>query len=56
MLAAGIALLAISSVGIWTAIVQEKRTHEPIYKLLMKVFPWVFGVGAVVFAVAMAGG
>ena len=55
MLAAGIALLAIGSLGVGAAVALEVRTHEPVYKVLMKVFPWVFGVGAVILALAIAG-
>ena len=55
MLAAAIALMAIGSLGIGGAVVLEIKTHDPVYKVLMKVFPWVFGVGAVVLAMAIAG-
>lgn len=55
MLVAGIALLAIGSLGVGAAVVMEIITREPIYKVLMKVFPWVFGVGAVVLALAITG-
>lgn len=56
MFAAAIALMAIGSLGIGGAVVLEVRTHEPVYRVLMKVFPWVFGVGAVVLALAITGG
>ncbi len=56
MLMAGIALLAIGSLGVGAAVVMEIITREPIYKVLMKLFPWVFGVGAVVLALAITGG
>ncbi len=56
MLAAGIALMAIGSFGVGAAVLMEIRTREPVYKVLMKVFPWVFGVGAVVLALGLGGG
>jgi len=56
MMAIAIALIAIGSLGVGAAVVMEIITREPIYKILMKVFPWVFGVGAVVLAFAMIGG
>ena len=56
MLAAGIALLAIGSFGIGAAVIMEVKTHEPVYKILMKVFPWFFGVGAILLAIVIAGG
>jgi len=56
MLVAGIALLAIGSLGVGAAVVMEIITKEPIYKVLMKVFPWAFGVGAVLLALAITGG
>jgi len=56
MFAAAIALMAVSSLGIGAAIIMEIRTHEPKYKIWMKFFPWVFGVGAVCLALAIVGG
>ncbi|MBA7641613.1 hypothetical protein ES703_49298 [subsurface metagenome] len=53
MLAAALALMAIGSLGVGAAVILEIKTHEPVYKVLMKVFPWVFGVGAVVLALAI---
>ncbi|MBA7681071.1 hypothetical protein ES703_89399 [subsurface metagenome] len=56
MFAAAIALMAIGSLGVGAAVVMELITHEPVYKLLMKIFPWFFGVGSVVLALAIVGG
>jgi len=56
MFAAAIVLMAIGSLGIGAAVVLELITHDSIYKVLMKVFPWVFGVGAVILALAITGG
>jgi len=56
MFAAAIALMAIGSLGIGGALIMEILTHEPIYLIMMKIFPWVFGVGAVILALAITGG
>jgi len=56
MFAAAIALMAIGSLGVGGAIIMEIKTHEPVYQVLMKVFPWFFGVGAVILALAITGG
>ncbi|MBA7645259.1 hypothetical protein ES703_53014 [subsurface metagenome] len=55
MLIAAIALMAIGSFGIGAAVLMEMKTHEPIWKLMMKIFPWVCFVGGVLLAVSMAG-
>lgn len=55
MFIAGITLMAIGSFGIGAAVLLEIKFREPIYKILMKLFPWVFGVGAIVLAMAIAG-
>ena len=54
MLVAAIVLMGISSAGILGAIIMEVITHEPVYKLMMKIFPWFFGVGAVLLAVVIS--
>ncbi|MBA7642565.1 hypothetical protein ES703_50260 [subsurface metagenome] len=54
MLMAAITLLGIGSIGIITAVIMEVRTHEPVYKLMMKIFPWFFGVGAVLLGIVIA--
>lgn len=56
MIAAAIALMAIGSLGVGGAVVMEIKTHEPVYKVLMKVFPWFFGVGAVILALSITRG
>ena len=56
MFAAAMALMAIGTLGVGAAVVMEIKTHEPMYKVLMKVFPWFFGVGAVILALAITGG
>ncbi|MBA7633361.1 hypothetical protein ES703_40927 [subsurface metagenome] len=54
MLITAIALMAIGSLGIGGAVVMEMKSHEPVWKLMMKIFPWFFGVGAILLAVSIA--
>jgi len=53
MLLVGLILLGIGSVGVCAAVTLELRRREPIYRLLMKVFPWLFGIGAVITAISL---
>ena len=53
MLITAIALMAIGSLGIGGAVVMEMKSHEPVWKLMMKIFPWFFGVGAILLAVSI---
>jgi len=55
MAAAGIVLLAIGSVGICGAVLLEIKYREPIYKLLMKVFPWFIALGGILLGVGLRG-
>jgi len=55
MLAVAISLLALGSIGVLSAVIMEVKTHEPVWKLLMKIFPWFFGVGAVLLGIIIAG-
>jgi len=55
ILIAAIALMAVGSLGVGGAVVMEMASHEPVYRVLMKVFPWVFAVGAVLLAVFSLG-
>ena len=43
-------MMTIGSVGIMASVILEIKTKEKIYFLLMKIFPWVFGVGAILFS------
>ena len=52
MMALAIVLLVLGSVGTLTATFLEWRRHEPVYALMMKLFPWAFGVGAVILALS----
>jgi len=55
MIAIAITLLAVGSFGIGAAVLLEIKTQEPKYKVMMKVFPWVWGVGAVLLGLVIAG-
>jgi len=54
--ATGIALLAVGSIGICGAVALEVKYHDPIYKLLMKIFPWLIALGSMLLAVGLGGG
>jgi len=56
MAAAGIILLAIGSVGVCGAVLLEMKYREPIYRVLMKVFPWLIGLGSLLLGVGLRGG
>ena len=56
MLVAAVALLSISSIGIISSVIMEIKTREPVYMMMMKIFPWFFGVGAVLLAFAITTG
>lgn len=51
----GAALLIVGSMGEGAAVAMEIISHEPVYMLLMKIFPWFFGVGALFIGVWLAG-
>ena len=53
MLGAAIVFLAIGSLGEVAAVLLEIKHREPIYALFMKIFPWVFGIGAVLLALSI---
>jgi len=55
MVIAGIVLLAIGSVGICAAVALEMRYHEPAYRLMMKIFPWLLGIGGLLLGLAVRG-
>ncbi len=44
-------LLYIGSIGVIGAVIMEIKAKEPVYMIMMKVFPWVFGVGGILLAV-----
>ena len=45
MFLAGIIIAALGTAGIFTAVGLEVKLKEPIYLVLMKIFPWVIGIG-----------
>ena len=54
MIVAGIVLLAIGSFGIGAAVAMEALKGDDKYKIMMKIFPWVFGVGGIIMGVGLA--
>ncbi|GAI89607.1 unnamed protein product [marine sediment metagenome] len=56
MLVLAIFLMVIGSFGVGAATFMEIKSHEAKWKIMMKVFPWIFGVGAVLLAIVIAGG
>jgi len=53
MIALAIAFLALGSAGEIAAVIMEIHKHEKIYSILMKVFPWVFALGAVILGICL---
>jgi len=53
MLITAISLMAIGSFGVGAAVLMEIKSHEPVWKLMMKIFPWFFGVGSILLAISM---
>jgi len=45
MLIAGIIIASLGTIGIFTAVGLEIRYKEPKFKLLMKIMPWLIGIG-----------
>lgn len=45
MFIAGIVIAALGTAGVFAAVGMEIYTREPIYKVLMKIFPWFIGLG-----------
>lgn len=53
MIITAIILMTLGSFGVGAATLLEIKHREPIYMILMKVFPWIFGIGAVLLALAI---
>lgn len=53
MLILAVFLLTIGSIGEVAAVIMEIKAREPVYALLMKIFPWFFGMGAVMLSLNM---
>jgi len=47
---AGIIVMSIGVGGVLASTIAEIKMREPIYALLMKVFPIVFGIGCFLFS------
>ena len=45
MFITGIIVTIIGSIGIFTAVGMELATHEPKYHIVMKICPWLIGLG-----------
>jgi hypothetical protein len=43
----GLVFLGIGSLGVIGATALELKTHEPPYALMIKIFPWLIGLGGV---------
>lgn len=54
MLVAGIVLSALGTAGVFAAVAMEIRTHEPVWKLLMKAMPWFVGLGMFLVGLSLA--
>jgi len=54
MVIAGIVHLAIGSFGVGTAVVMEAWKGDDKFKIMMKIFPWIFGVGGIIMGVGFA--
>jgi len=54
MFIAGIIVAAIGTAGIFTAVGFELATREPKYLIMMKIFPWVIGIGMLLIGLGLA--
>ena len=46
----GILIMAMGTFGIIYSTVMEIKFREPIYSVMMKIFPLIFAIGAIIFA------
>lgn len=53
MVLAGLITMIIGVGGILVSVIMEIKTKEPVFLILMKVFPTVFGVGAVLYGLGL---
>ena len=53
MLVAGIALMALGSFGVGAAVMLELKTGAKVWEIMMKVFPWIMGIGAIVLGIGL---
>jgi|GEM_PF-2475885 len=54
MLIAGVVIAALGTAGVFTAVGMELRTHEPLWGRMMKVFPWLVGLGMFLVGLSFA--
>ena len=52
LLLLAIVFLAIGSVGVLAATWLEFTRGKAIWELMMKIFPWLFGIGGILFGIA----
>ena len=55
MLVVGIVFLSMGTMVTGVATYLEWKLRDPFWKLLMKVGPWLLGVGGMLFGLAMVG-
>lgn len=53
MIYAGLALLTVGSVGICAAVALEIRYREKKFLIMMKVAPWLIGIGGLLMGLAI---
>lgn len=51
-MALALVIMTVGSLGIIGSTIFEIKTKAPVYALMMKIFPWVFGLGAILFSIA----
>lgn len=54
MFISAIVLMSIGTVGVFAAVGLEIKYKEPVYMIMMKIFPWFFGVGGILMGIALA--
>jgi len=50
MVVLGLSFLGIGSVGVVAAVILEIKKKDPVYMVLMKIFPWFMAIGAIMLA------
>lgn len=56
MFIAGIVVAIVGTVGVFAAVGMEIKTHEPIWLIAMKIFPWLVGIGLFLIGLSYMGG
>ena len=46
---AGLIIMGMGTFGILYSTVMEIKYKEPLHSVMMKIFPWLFAVGAIIF-------